>query len=128
MPQFKTTKDILKSPWEDELYNENWIDSNTLITPPKKNWDYSRELKIEDIDIWEVLYYEGGGLGLYAAWEPYAEFYLITQRYFSIRNNAIETYYGKGAQQAVQKRCKDLGIPVMTNQYWVEDKDMWLYN
>lgn len=128
MPQFKTTKDIFKTPWEDELYDENWMDSNTLILPPKKTWDYSRELKVEDVDIWEVLYYEGGGLGLYASWDPYAEFYLITLRYFSVLTNSIETYYGKGAQSKVQKRCKELNIPMSVSQTWVDNEDMWLYS
>jgi len=127
MPQFKTTANILKKPWEDEIYNDNWMDSNKLVLPPKKQWDYSRELKIEDVDVWEVLYYQGGGLGLYASWDPYAEFYLITLHNFAIRENSLETYYGKGAQSMVQKRCKELNIPVFTNEYWVEDEDMWLY-
>lgn len=127
MPQFKTTKNIFKTPWEDELYNENWMDSNKIILPPNKQWDYSRELKIEDVEIWEVLFYQGGGLGLYASWEPYAEFYLITLHNFAIRNNAIETYYGKGAQLAVKKRCKELNIFIKTQDFWVDDKDMWLY-
>lgn len=127
MPQFKTTKNILKFPWEDEIHDDNHMDSSSLILPPKKNWDYSRELKIEDIDIWEVLFYQAGGLGLYAAWDPYAEFYLITLHNFSIRENALETYYGIGAQKKVQKRCKELGIPIFTNKYWVDDEDMWLY-
>jgi hypothetical protein len=127
MPQFKTTKNILKNPWEDELYDDNWMDSDKLILPPKKQWDYSRELKIEDVDIWEVIYYQGGGLGLYASWDPYAEFYLITLPHFAIRTNALETYYGAGAQRSVQKRCKELNIPVIVNETWVDDENMWLY-
>jgi len=127
MPFFKTTKDILKTPWEDELFNPNWMDSNTLILPPKKEWDYARELQIEDIEVWEQLYYEGGGLGVYAAWDPYAEFYMITKKYFTILNDGIETYYGENAQKMVQKRIKELNIPLETKQFWVEPEDMWMY-
>ena len=127
MPFFKTTKDILKTPWEDELFNPNWMDSNTLILPPKKEWDYARELQIEDIEVWEQLYYEGGGLGVYAAWDPYAEFYMITKKYFTILPDGIETYYGENAQKMVQKRIKELNIPLETKQFWVEPEDMWMY-
>lgn len=127
MPFFKTTKDILKTPWEDELFNPNWMDSNTLILPPKKEWDYARELQIEDIEVWEQLYYEGGGLGVYAAWDPYAEFYMITKKYFTILPDGIETYYGENAQKMVQKRIKELNIPLKTKQFWVEPEDMWMY-
>ena len=127
MPFFKTTKDIFKTPWEDELFDPNWMDSDTLILPPKKEWDYSRELQIEDVDVWEQLYYQGGGLGLYAAWEPYAEFYMITKPHFSMFSNRVETYYGKGAQKIVQKRIKELGIPAPIRDFWVEPEDMWMY-
>ena len=85
MPFFKTTYNILTKPWEDEAWDDNWMNSDTLILPPKKDWDYKRELTIEDVSLWEVIYQQGGGLALYASWDPYAEFYLITQHHFSIR-------------------------------------------
>ena len=127
MPFFKTTYNILTKPWEDEAWDDNWMDSDTLVLPPKKDWDYKRDLTIEDVSLWEVIYQQGGGLGVYVSWDPYAEFYLITQPHFSIKTNAIETYYGAGAQEAVQKRAKELGIPLMLNKIWVDPEDMWLY-
>ena len=81
MPFFKSTKDILKSPWEDELFNPNWMDSDKLVLPPSKEWDYSRELSIEDVDIWEVISEMSGPSGIYASWLPYAEFYIIVKNY-----------------------------------------------
>ena len=51
MPVFKTTKNILTTPWEDELFTENWNNLDTPYLPPKTDWDYSRELKIEDVNI-----------------------------------------------------------------------------
>jgi len=127
MPIFKTTKDIFKTPWEDELFDENWMDSDKLVLPPKLNWDYARELQIEDVDIWEVIYQQGGGVGVYASWSPYAEFYLITLPFFKYRENGFETYYGPGAQEAVQIRMRELNIPFSLNEVWVENEDMWLY-
>lgn len=127
MPFFKTTHNILVAPWEDELWNDNWMDSDKLILPPKVNWDYSREMKLEDVDIWEVIYYQGGGLGYYASWSPYAEFYMITHHLFMYRTNSIETYYGPKAQEKSYKRALELGIPVSLNKFWVEPEDMWLY-
>jgi hypothetical protein len=128
MPFFKTTKNILTTPWEDELWDDNWMDSDKVVLPPNSNWDYHRELQIEDVSIWEVLYQQGGGIGIYAAWDPYAEFYLITQHNFSIRTNAIETYYGPDAQKLVEKRAKELKVPPLTKyKIWVEPEDMWLY-
>ena len=134
MPFFKSTYNILKTPWEDEVHNPNWFDSDKLILPPggpsdkKFQWDYSREMKIDDVDIWEQLYYATGGLGVYAAWCPFAEFYMITIPTFSTEVNLkVETFYGQYASQRAFKRARELQIPLSLNSVWVEPEDMWLH-
>lgn len=128
MPIFKTTKNILTAPWEDELFTENWNNLDTAYLPPNTPWDYSRELKIEDVNIWEQIYYQGGGFGIYASWDPYAEFYMITGHHFSIKPGSIETYYGPLAQEKVIKRAKEMNVELVLNNFWVEPQDMWLYS
>jgi hypothetical protein len=138
MPFFKSTYNILKKQDEDEVFNKNWMDSDTVILPPKVDWDYSRELTIEDVDIWEVLYEASGGIGVYAAWLPYAEFYMITTGFDSrnpsrlINNHVyidrlVETFYGPQAQEKVQLRANQLGVNLHTSKVWVNNEDMWLY-
>jgi len=136
MPIFKTTLNILKIVDADELHNRNWMDSNTLQLPPggpdnpNLKWDYSREMRVEDVDIWEVLYEASGGIGVYVAWLPYAEFYMITTGWVpkTINDRVIETYYGPNSQSTVYKRATELGIPLHIQQVWVDDTDMWLYS
>lgn len=127
MPRFKTTYNILKD--FDEYFDENWMDKNYLTTPENKKWDYSKELSIEDIDIWEVIFEKSGGIGVYAAWNPYAEFYLITTGIKDGSNSEriFEYYYGKGALNFVIKRMIDLDIPIHLNKIWVENEEMWIY-
>jgi hypothetical protein len=139
MPVFKTTYNILKKCDEDELYTENIYDSDKLVLPPMYKWSYDKELSIEDVDVWEVIYEESGGVGIYASWCPYAEFYLITTgldfrnqpriikeiQYF---DRQWETYYGAGALDSVIKRSKELNLNIaIHNDYWVDDDQMWLY-
>jgi len=103
MPIFKTTNDILKT-FQEELFDENNNNYNKINLPPSPEWDYSRELNIEDIDIWEVIFEGGGGNGLYAAWCPYAKFFML-------RNNfQIETYYGETGEVMLEKRMQELDI------------------
>jgi len=128
MPVFRSTKDIFKTPWEDEVFNPNWMDSDKLITPPTKDWSYDRELTVQDVDIWEELAARGGGLGIYAAWCPYAEFYMITLHGFRSMPNRVETYYGKGADKIVYNRAKELGINLQVFTNWVEDEQVKLIN
>jgi hypothetical protein len=129
MPFFKTTHNIFNSPWEDELWDDNWFNSNKLVLPPNRPWDYKKELKIEDVQIWEQIYFESGGTGLYAAWDPYAEMYLITKNLHAkdLKNQYIETFYGKNAGNRAYKKAIDLGMPISINKVWVEDEEMWKY-
>jgi len=142
MPIFKSTYNILKKSDEDEVFNDNWMDTPFLQLPDSEPWDYSRELKIEDIDIWEVIVEYGGGLGVYAAWKPYAEFYLITtgldlrnqwilnfnNYFYNYNDKFYESYYGVGAQEMVKKRAEELGIILPNSYIWVENDGMWLYS
>ena len=47
-----------------EVFESKWMDSNKIETPPHPEWDYSSELQIDDVDIWEVIYEQGGGGGV----------------------------------------------------------------
>jgi hypothetical protein len=123
MPFFKSTYNILKTPWEDEVWNRNWADSDKIILPPNSKWTYDREMIIEDVDIWEVLHEESGNVGVYASWCPYAEFYMITAGIDYIR-----TFYGIGAIQKVVKEARKLNIILPTFDYYYDDSDSWLYN
>lgn len=133
MPNFKSTYNILKKQDEDEVFESKWMNSKTLTLPPRINWDYSRELKIEDVDIWEVLFEQGGGIGVYASWLPYAEFYLLTKGpdlyndsylinnfYYQGRN--FETFYGKFAQKEIFARAKELGIHLPIYKTYLDDE------
>lgn len=103
MPRFKTTEMILKG--VEEYFDENWMNSPINFFPEYELWDYSRPLNIEDIDLWEVLSEQGGMTGLYAAWLPYAEFYMII-----VNRNIDSTYYGNNADEYAAKRCEELKI------------------
>ena len=124
MNQYRTTAGIFNTKQGRQIYfDDNWMDSDTIVTPPNKPWDYSRELTIEDVDLWEIIW-ESSQAGVYAAWNPHAEFYLITTPY---EKQTVDTYYGAGAQVQVQNKLKELNAYVPANPIWVDPEDMWLY-
>lgn len=102
------------------------MDYDNIQYPPKKDWDYSRELQIEDIDIWEVIYEGFSGTCLYAAWSPYAEFYLFIYGLDPTKAQ-LETFYGKGASKRVVQKIKELKVPIAVQSIWVDPEEMWLY-
>ena len=124
--RFKTTHNIFKD--FGEYFDPNWMDSSKIITPPKKEWDYKRPMQIEDVDLWEVIYEQGGAVGVYASWNPYAEFYMIRVGWFlEQQGHGAEVYYGPGSMKKVMKRMNEMGIPYAVNKVWVEPEDMPLY-
>jgi hypothetical protein len=125
MPFFKTTVNLVKD--NDEYFDPNWMDSDTLKLPPHKKWDYQRDMQIEDVDLWEVIF-ESGSVGLYAAWQPYAEFYLVKPPWQMLEKGwGLETYYGPQASARAAARLKEFGIDLPKHKVWVEPDELWLY-
>lgn len=124
MPRFKSNANLFVH--LDEHFDENWLDSNQVVLPNTKKWTYDREMQIDDVDLWEVIYEEGGGKGVYASYIPYAEFYLICTGWDDPSKPRMETYYGPGAEKTVVQRMKELKYPYPVNDVWVDNEDMWL--
>jgi hypothetical protein len=124
MPIIKKTDAILNQPWNDDSLE---IINNSANLPPRLEWDYSKNLTINDVTNWEQLYYEFGNVGIYASWDPYAEFFIIVFNLFLDSDLGIETFYGQGSNRKVLERAKELGIELQENQIWIDEKNAWLY-
>ena len=103
MPTFKTNTDIFTTMGE-ELFDENHWNYPWLITPETHNWDSDKEPQIEDIDVWEVIFESGGGTALYAAWAPYAKFFMLRHHF------QVETYYGTEGEKRLEKKLNELNL------------------
>ena len=73
--------------------------------PPTYNWNGLRPLRVEDVDIWQVITETGNGIGVYCAWCPYDELYIITNQ-----GNILYELYGFGANEAAEKILINMGI------------------
>ena len=120
MSIFKTTNEILNRSWD-----------NSVKTPESYTWENlpkqihltkETELSIEDIETWEEIYYQCGSLGIYAAWSPYTEFYILIHCFFSDKNYGIEIFKGPNAGQQVKERAEFFGISLAINKIWVDYK------
>ena len=117
MAVFKSTRYILDNPWAVEIF------SDSLASPPNSRWTHQKAPTIEDIELWEQIYYQPGNIGIYAAYEPYAEFYLLTYNLFIDTPQGIETFYGPQAEQKLWQKIKSLKIPVVLHRIWAEDAE-----
>jgi hypothetical protein len=117
---FKTTADIFNTP---SVVYEDYASKGIL--PPTSNWTYERELTIEEVDLWEIVYDLPCYLSVYASYCPYANFFLLVPGvYMKEKMSDIETYYGIDAQKRVYLRCKQLGINLELNDVYIDEKFM----
>jgi hypothetical protein len=113
--RFKRFENILNSPWHSGIF-----DPQIKSLPVSEPWKDTRTPTIDDIDIWEELHFEEGNLGVYAAWHPHTEFYIITYNLFMGMQKGIEKFFGPDAVDQVINRCKDLGVTLESKQIWVD--------
>ena len=117
MPFFKTTANITKD--HGEYFDSNWMESDKIVLPPKETWSYDREMNIEDVELWEVIW--ESDFGIYASYSPHAEFYMIFPFYWKKDEGYdIETFYGADAANKCFLRAKSLGINLQLHDYYYD--------
>jgi hypothetical protein len=84
MPIWKTTENIIHLEKDGEFFDENWMnyDRVSQYAPKPVPWKEDRPIRFEDVDLWEVISECSspfGFTGVYAAYVPYDEYYVVTQ-------------------------------------------------
>jgi hypothetical protein len=83
MPRWKATEQIINLHRDGEVFDENWMNYDSIFQymPDPTPWTETRPPRVEEIDVWEVITEIGGPVGVYAAWQPHAELYVVTHRW-----------------------------------------------
>lgn len=92
-----TLTEILSNPWQNT--------GKVYFNKPNR-FKKVEILNLHTVQLWELIYFKSGVIGVYAAWQPYAEFYIITHN-FHLHENFIEQFT---EADTVIKRCEELGI------------------
>lgn len=108
MTIFKSTYEILNSPWENK--------SSTLVKKVPPKWQENRDINIEDVVMWEQIYHQPGNIGIYVAWSPIEEFYLVVYDLFSKTSFGIKTFRGFEAIPQILSLCSILEIELSINR------------
>jgi hypothetical protein len=86
MTVFKLSKEVFDTPWD--------YDTKRNISPPlTEDWHNTREITVDDVSIWEQIYHEPGNIGIYAAYCPYAEFYIFVFEQFLKTKYEIRSFH-----------------------------------
>ncbi len=99
MPRWKTTQNLLNVKNDGEFFDDNWMNYDRIwqYAPEPIPWDGNREIKFEDVDLWEVILEETGPFGVYGAWCPYAEYYIVMHHW-----RIIEEFVGYMANERLE--------------------------
>lgn len=124
MPRWKTTEQILNLSKDGEIFDENWMNYNSVYQylPPNPKWKENRKIKFEDVDVWEVIFEFTGLSGVYAAWCPYSHYFIVTNRW-----NIIKEFWGIQGEKDLQKYLASFGIVLSTNKIWIEEDEIDQY-
>jgi len=106
MAILKTTKHILQNPWESNPLNTGTLPANVSATMKPIH----RNFTIEEIELWEQLYYSPGFIGLYVAHKPLVEYYLVTYNLFLSDTEGYETFSGEHGVYKIKEKFRNLGI------------------
>jgi hypothetical protein len=78
---------------------------------------------IQNVDYWEQIYYKKNYVGIYAAWNPYVEYYIIVFNLFLKTDFYYYSFFGTTAAKDTFTTCKKFGIELDKNFIFVEDID-----
>lgn len=104
MHRWRTTQQILSN--GDEIWDDNWADKDSVGMPPSVPWDGNRPMRIEDVDVWEVITQSSMGASVYAAWLPYGELYIVVNNF-----QIVQEFSGWNANKRLEQYLIANGIP-----------------
>lgn len=108
----KSRYNVLNNIWDE--YSNNHIIPEKL--PPK--WDKQKPITIDDVEMWEEIFYEFGNYGVYAAWSPYAPFYIIAHKQFLKNISTVEIFSGIESEKQIIERIKSFGNSLSMQRSW----------
>jgi hypothetical protein len=108
MPRWKATEQIINLRKDGEVFDENWMNYDSIFQymPEPTEWTQARPPRVDEIDIWEVIIEMGGPVGVYAAWMPHAELYIVTRGW-----RIVQEFSGWMANARLEKYLQANSIP-----------------
>jgi hypothetical protein len=103
---FKSTYEIINSPWGET--------NDVAVSKIPPIWNSERAISIDDVVVWEQIYHQPGSIGIYVAWSPHAEFYLVAYDLFTKTTAGFKTFSGPNAITEIQQLTSELNIELPT--------------
>lgn len=100
--------------YKDEIFTHVWRSENNFrlngVPIVKSN---KKVENISDVDVWKILYYEPGNVGVYRAHDPNCELLIIVHELFIEDQETIEIYHVPSQFKEIIDRLDSLDITVI---------------
>lgn len=108
MFRWKATEQIINLHKDGEVFDENWMNYDRIFQymPEPTPWTEQRPPRVDEVDIWEVITEVGSSVGVYAAWQPHAELYIVTREW-----RIVQEFSGWMANARLENYLQTNGIP-----------------
>ena len=108
MPRWKSTEQIINLHKQGEVFDPDWMNYDSIFQymPEPTEWTETRPPRVDEVDIWEVISETGGPVGVYAAWQPHAELYIVTRGW-----RIVQEFSGWEANRRLEKYLQANNIP-----------------
>lgn len=109
MNLYTATEHILKSHWQLTPCSFNGVPTD---------WHYTEKATPDRINIWEVVHYESGVVGIYAAHDPYCEYYAVVNCTTAHSVSTWKIFEGIRAASRVIEYAQTLGVDLDITSSW----------
>lgn len=113
MSIFKSTPHIWSRAWEPSKTQDM---VRTSMLPQTDKWASEKEIQYKDVELWEEIHHEAGNFGVFVAYRPYADFFIIAHYMLANTKYAFEIYRD---EESVRRRTKELGLGLTEKQVYV---------
>jgi hypothetical protein len=119
----KTTDEIFKNVGQG-------ITITTLTDAPAKEHLSNDKFipNINNVKLWEQIFYKKNYAGIYAAWSPYVEFYILVYEPLIGTEYSYETFFGANKNKELISKAKRLNIDLKEQFMWVDNLDAENFN
>ena len=119
----KTTDEIFKT------FSQGICVQTLADAPPKEHLLNEKFIPdINNVKLWEQIFYKKNYAGIYAAWSPYVEFYILVYEPLIGTEYSYESFFGINKSKELMARAKQLKIELEEQFMWVDDLDAENFN
>lgn len=119
----KTTDEIFQT------FGQGITVHSSIDAPPKEHLSNDKFiLDINNVKLWEQIFYKKNYVGIYAAWSPYVEFYILVYEPLIGTECSYESFFKNSGIDNLLIKTNRLNIHLTEKFIWIDYLDLANFN